>query len=252
MVVRRPPALLVLAMGLCVAAAMSCSSTARKQAPDAGKSDTTPAPPGGGTHGVAITTESAVWDFGSIKRGETVTHTMMLRNNTEHALVLDVHTSCDCLNAEFEDSLVPGESARELRISFMGDVIKERTTKTIQVDVRDQPEEKVKITVTGRVTKGDGPHIEVLPTILLFEKAEDAYWPARLRVMNAGRADLEITEMRCFGCVASHGDFLLEEDEEIEIEVMLEEEWPEENRWLEIDSNDPVDEIKKVPLVIVE
>jgi hypothetical protein len=245
MVAGRSRAAAGLSLMLCCAIALSCSSRGSMRG-------TPPAPAPGQLQGRMLSVESAVWDFGSVKRGETVTRTLVLRNNTGLPIEVAAYSSCDCLTAEVDDELIAGDGTAELRLSFTGDTIKDKTTKTAYVYPRDNPLEKVTVTVTGRVTRGEGPHMEVLPTILLFEKTADAHGPASLRIMNLGGAELVVSEVRCFGCEASHRTFTLGVDEEIEIGVTLAGDWNQETYWMEIDSNDPVNETKKIPVMVMK
>ena len=146
--------------------------------------------------------------------------------------------------------LAPGEAA-DLRLSFIGEDIKEKVTKTVYVLAAEPGTDRVRITVTGQVTPGDGPHLEALPTMLLFERSGEKHEPALLRVTNRGAADLSISGIRCYGCEVAGVGFALKPGEEIEIEVGLIEGWTG-NRWLELDSNDPVEAMTKVPMVVVE
>jgi hypothetical protein len=88
--------------------------------------------------------------------------------------------------------------------------------------------------------------------MLLAERSGEAYKPALLSIANRGRAELVVTEVRCYGCSANRSFFALAEDEETEIEVNVEEGWTQDKRWLEIDSNDPVEGTRKVPVVVAE
>lgn len=253
MVRRRSSAAAVLALTICCAMVVSCSPTAKTQAPAA-------APRPGDAWDELLSIENTVWQFGSIKRGETATHSLGLKNESDHELTVSVHSSCDCLTAELDDETLPPGATAELRLAFVGETIKKRVTKTIFVDVfktvyrvgAESPAQRIILSVTGEVTRGDGPHLYAVPMMLLLEKSGDAYRPAQLRVANRGGADLSVFEVRCFGCIAGSEAFTLAADEEIEIEVNIADDWTQANRWLEIDSNDPVEETRKVPLVIVE
>jgi hypothetical protein len=208
MVAVSPRAAIFLALALCCSLAASCSSTGKKH-------KQVGAPGGGAGPAGALSIESEIWDFGSIKRGETATRTVVLRNAGEDVLAVSARSSCDCLTARLEsETLAPG-AATDLRLSFLGEDISERVTKTVYVQAAEPFAERITLTVTGRVTKGDGPHLEALPTMLLFEKSGGAYEPALLRVINRGGAELDVAEIRCFGCVAGAGVFTLGVDEEI-------------------------------------
>ncbi len=243
MVAWRGPAA-ALALAACCAVAASCSSTAKRSGVPAGS--------GGGDAGGPLTVETTTWRFGSIERGETVTHTIRLTNEGEEPLAVSAHSSCGCLTAGLDREVLPPGETAELRLSFTGETIAEKVTKTVYVDASGPAAQRIVLTVTGEVTRGDAPYLYTTPSMLLVEKKVDAYEPARLRVANRGGGELEVTEVRCFGCVASPGRFTLGADEEVEIEVGLAEAWTGRERWLEIDSNDPVGGTRKVPLVVAD
>jgi hypothetical protein len=244
MVAARRRASLMLALALCCLLAESCSTT-RKRHEATGASGEIAGPTGD------LSIENETWDFGSIKRGEKATRTMAVTNGGEDALVITARSTCDCLTARLEVETLPSGAATDLRLSFLGEDISERVTKTVYVQATEPHADRITLTVTGRVTRGDGPHLEALPTMLLFEKSGEAYEPALLRIINRGRADLDVADIRCFGCVAGGGGFTLRADEETEIEVGLADGWTE-TRWLEVDSNDPIAPTKKIPLVVLE
>ena len=244
MVARRRRAAPVLAVLLACLIAGSCSSTAKRNEPALSTE-------AGAAGGNALAIEITEWDFGSIKRGETAIRGVALTNGGAAAIEVTAHSTCNCLTAEPESqTLGPGGSG-SLLLSFIGEDIKEKTTKTVYIEAGDAAASRVRITVTGRVEPGDGPHLQCLPSPLLLEKTGDMYEPALLRVTNRGRADLTVSEITCFGCDTSEKAFTLGGNEEIEIEVSLADGWTG-NRWLEVVSNDPVQATRKISLVVLE
>jgi hypothetical protein len=226
----------------------SCSPSAKKNDPALDTGAGSGGGPGGGS---TLAIEITEWDFGSIKRGETATRGVALTNDGAAAIEVTAHSTCNCLTAEPESQMLgPGESA-SLLLSFLGEDIKEKATKTIYIETGDAAASRVRITVTGRVERGDGPHLQCLPSPLLLEKTGGIYEPAMLRVTNRGRADLTVSEILCFGCDTSEKAFTLGDNEEIEIEVSLADGWTG-NRWLEVLSNDPVKATRKISLVVLE
>ncbi len=244
MVAARRRALFLLVLALCCSLAESCSSTRKKDeaARAAGESAGSPR---------ALSVESQTWDFGSIKRGETATRTMALKNGGEDALEISARSTCGCLTARLETETLPPGATTDLHLHFLGEEISERVTKTVYVQAAEPYADRIVLTVTGRVTRGDGPHLHAIPTMLLFEKSGEVYEPALLRIANRGGANLDVAGIRCFGCVARGEGFTLGADEETEVEVSLVGGWTE-TRWLEVDSNDPVTPTKKIPLVVLE
>ncbi len=241
---RHPAAFTAALLGCLIAA--SCSSTVKK-----------PEAPGSGAAGAergALAVEISEWDFGSMKRGETAARTVALENRGPDRLEVKAQSTCSCLTARPESqTLGPGESG-SLLLSFVGEDIKEKATKTIYVyyvEAGASDASEARITVTGRVEPGDGPHLQCLPAPLLFEKTGDAYGPVMLRVINRGRADLIVSEMRCFGCEAGRSEFTLGGNEEIDVAISVTAGWAG-NRWLEVVSNDPVQATRKISLVVTE
>jgi len=238
---RAAPALAVL-LGCLIAA--SCSSTARKNEP-------APNTEAGATGGNALAIEITEWDFGSMKRGETATRDVALTNDGAAAIEVTAHSTCSCLTAEPESQMLGAGESGNLLLSFLGEDIKEKATKTVYIEAGDPAAGRARITVTGRVEPGDGPHLQCLPSPLLFEKTGDMYEPALLRVTNRGRAALTVSDMLCFGCDVSEKAFTLGSNEGIEIEVSLADGWTG-SRWLEVVSNDTVQETRKISLVVLE
>jgi hypothetical protein len=244
MVARRRRAAPAAAVLLACLIAGSCSSTAKKNEPhlDTGA---------GAASGNTLAIEVTEWDFGSIRRGETATRGVALTNDGAATVEVTAHSTCNCLTAEPESQMLgPGESG-SLLLSFIGEDIKEKTTKTVYIEAGDAAASRARITVTGRVEPGDGPHLQCLPSPLLFEKTGTLYEPGLLRIANRGRADLTVSEILCFGCDVSEKVFTLGGSEEIEIEVSLADGWTG-NRWLEVVSNDPVQATRKISLVVLE
>lgn len=234
----RPTAALILA---CLMAA-SCSSTAKRQAP---------APAAGAGGEGALTVEVATWDFGSIKRGETTTRAVAIKNEGKDSLEVAAHSTCGCLTVEPEaQALGPGEEGT-LLLSFLGEDIKEKATKTIYIEAGDAGAWRTRITVTGRVEPGEGPHLECRPSPMLFVAIDGVYEPTQLSVANRGRADLMVSDIRGFGCEASLKVFTLAGNEEVSIAISLQDGWTG-NRWLEVVSNDPVQPTSKVSLVLTD
>jgi hypothetical protein len=237
MVVRPPRVSALLVLALCGLLAAGCSSATRKSE--------------GEDRREGLRVETAEWDFGTLKRGETATRALEITNAGDDTLNVSTSSSCDCLTAEAGTrTLAPGETTR-LVLSFLAEEVKDRVTKTAYVETGGAHATRLAITVTGRVEPGDGPHIVCLPSPLLFEKARTGFPVASLRVVNMGRAELEVTAIRGFGCDADAPAFNLGAGEEMDVEVSLVDGWTGV-RWLEVDSNDPVYPTSRVPLVVLE
>jgi hypothetical protein len=208
--------------------------------------------------GSALSLEVQTWDFGTLKRGNSARRTVAITNRSSGSLAYSAASSCDCLTVEPRAGiLAPGEEAG-LTLSFLAEDIKERVTKTIYVQPAAPPGAKppgkstnLTITVTGRVIPGEGPHLEAVPAPLLIEKKGSDFVPATLNLVNRGSAELVVKDLRCFGCRASASSVTLGAGESARIEISPVENWTG-SRWLEIESNDPVKNNRKIGLVVIE
>ena len=93
-----------------------------------------------------------IWDFGSIARGQTVTHSFdVLNRGTAQLTISRVRSTCACLKAEiWLQTLAPGQSTA-IRATFNEDRRLGKTTKTIYVDTNDPDEPRIALRVTGVV-----------------------------------------------------------------------------------------------------
>jgi hypothetical protein len=210
--------------------------------------------------GPAISVSAEVWDFGTLKRGEKNAGEITISNQGSDTLSVSLHPTCDCLEARMEsERLAPGETL-PVYLTYLGDEIKERTTKTLYVDSNDEVNPRIAVKVTGKVIPGDGPHLVVSPDPLLFDPEDPGYPTARLELLNRGVRQLEIAEIRCFGCevdnrepVSLAGSGYDEEGDEVTgpvygIWVLRLENWAG-TRWIELETNDPVNPVKKVAIL---
>jgi len=65
---------------------------------------------------------------------------------------------------------------------------------------------------------------------------------------NRGKQELVIRDVRCFGCSGDWTQTVVGGGEEAVLQVELLPDWPDQ-RWIELDSNDPVSPLRKVSLV---
>ena len=195
-----------------------------------------------------IDLDREVWEFGTIKHGETVTTEVTIRNRGGDTLRLSIHSTCDCLVGTMQpEAIEPGREAL-ITLSYTGDVIKETTTKTLFIDSDHGSSQRVSIKVTGTVLAGDLPHMLALPDPLLFDKSESARPYRELTISNRGNQELLISQIRCFGCMPEWDRTKLVGGEEARLRIELLPDW-NDSRWIEIESNDPVWPTKKVAIV---
>ena len=194
--------------------------------------------------GPAITLERELWDFGAIERGERVSTRIQLTNRGDDSLRVSLYTSCECLTAGIAREVIPPGGATLLSLSLLGDEVREVTSKTLFVDSNDPIRPRAAITARGRVTEGEGPHLVVTPNPLPVEPASQG----RLVISNRGKQELVIRDVRCFGCSGDWTQTVVGAGEEAVLQVELLPDWPDQ-RWIELDSNDPVSPLRKVSLV---
>ena len=210
--------------------------------------------------GPVVSLSADAWDFGTLKRGETNAGEIVLSNVGTDTLSVSLHPTCDCLEAWMEsERLAPGESF-PVYLTYLGDEIKDRTTKTLYVDSNDDVNPRIAVKVTGKVIPGDGPHLVVTPDPLLFDPEDPEYPEASLDLHNRGIQHLKIIEIRCFGCevdywepvsLAGSGSAMGESAANAPVyslKVRKLANWTG-TRWIEIETNDPVNPVKKVAIL---
>ena len=200
------------------------------------------------TQGPAIVLDREVWEFGKLKRGEAVSTEIALKNTGTDSLHISLHSICDCLlGTAGAEAVGPGEKTSIL-LSYTGETIKDKATKTLFIDSDDQSNPRLAVTVTGEVLPGDLPHMVALPDPILFDKNDppDAY--RMLTVANRGKEELLIKDIRCFGCLNGWSQTTLGGGEEAQVDIELAPDWSG-GRWIEIESNDPVWPVRKVVIV---
>jgi hypothetical protein len=198
--------------------------------------------------GPAIALNEEVWNFGTLKRGETASTEITVTNSGADTLHISLHSTCDCFVATAEHSALPPGGKTSILLSYTGETIKDHATKTLFVDSDDKANPRLSVTATGKVVPGDLPHMLALPDPILFDKSESDEPYRVLNVANRGRQELLIKEIRCFGCLNSWSQTTLGGGEEIPLDIELVAEWSG-GRWIEIESNDPVWPVRKVVIV---
>jgi hypothetical protein len=198
--------------------------------------------------GPLLTVDTRAWSFGTIQRGETATGRISIANPGTDTLRVSLYSTCDCLSAIPKELGVPSHGKVTVDLSYTGDEIKHHVTKTIFIDSNDPENPRLVFTVSGRVTPGKAPHLVVIPDPVPFDPAAPTYPLAVIRIENRGKEALRIYEITCFGCTSTSSRMVLDGGEEALLEVLLLPDWTD-GRWLEIESNDPVQPLKKITLV---
>jgi hypothetical protein len=198
--------------------------------------------------GSGLVIETEAWDFGTLERGETRTGHIALANQGSDTLRVYFHSTCDCLAASpSEAALAPGTEAT-IRLTYMGDEIKAPVTKTVFIDSNDPDNARFAFTVTGNVIPGSLPHLVGIPDPLPLDPSDPSYPVANLTLTNRGRETLRIEDITCFGCISARSRMELVQGEEAVLEITPLPDWTE-RRWIEIESNDPVQPLKRIAIV---
>jgi hypothetical protein len=202
--------------------------------------------------GPSASLKTEAWDFGTIRRGETARTAIELANPGTDTLRATFSPSCDCLKTAPESAFVPPGKSAIVSLSFLGYEIKDATTKTLFIDTNDPVKPRIALTVRGRVVQGTGPDIVILPNPLPAYGAPGAAptEPRRgdLTVRNAGREDLIVKEVRCFGCIADPTALALPPASEAVLKISTIPGW-QDGRWIELESNDPLFPTKRISIV---
>jgi hypothetical protein len=198
--------------------------------------------------GPAIALDDEIWEFGSLKRGETASTEIGVTNRGTDTLHISLYPTCDCLVATVETQALPPGAKTSILLSYTGETIKDHATKTLFVDSDDKANPRLSVTATGEVVPGDLPHMLALPDPLMFDKSESDEPFRVLTVANRGKQELLIREVRCFGCLNAWSQITLGGGEEVPLDIELLPEW-NDGRWIEIESNDPVWPVRKVVIV---
>lgn len=218
--------------------------------------------------GPAIEISTYVWDFGTIERGQRTASEIKVTNAGDDSLRVRLHTACDCLTASIGSSVISPGGSSPISLIYMGDEVKDASSKTLYIDSNDPVRGRLTVNVTGRVTEGKGPHLVALPNPLPLVPLKEAagagsdaaaagldgsiegpvFQEAMLSVINRGGGDLVIDQVRCFGCSSDWTEKTLRPGEEAALYIDALPDWPDK-RWIEIQSSDPVTPLKKVPIV---
>jgi hypothetical protein len=198
--------------------------------------------------GEALVIETEDWHFGTIERGETTTGHLTLANRGRDTLQVILHPSCDCLSISPSEVALAPYGRVSLGLTYIGDEIKSPVTKTVFITYGTRPDERLAFTVTGNVLPGNRPHLVAVPDPLPLDPSDPSYPIADLTLTNLGTETLEIKDVTCFGCIDSWTPKNLGWNDEAVLEITPLPDW-NERRWIEIESNDPVQPLKRIAIV---
>jgi len=113
----------------------------------------------------AVQVAEAVYNFGTVPKGETVKHIFKLRNvGTAPLIIGGVQTSCGCTAAApSKSNVAPGEES-DIAVSFDTRSDRGAATRTIAVFTNDPKNQQLKLTMKGDVK----PQVEASPAPVAF------------------------------------------------------------------------------------
>jgi len=108
--------------------------------------------PGQGTSPPDIEFSEELWDFGTIKRGNVVTHIFEVKNTGESPLVIsNVRTSCGCMAVLVSSREIAPDSSSQIKVSFNSLGYEGKITKCIWVESNDPDEPRKILTIKANV-----------------------------------------------------------------------------------------------------
>ena len=139
-----------------------------------------------------------LWDFGTIKEGDVVTHVFEVKNLGGAELVISkVRPSCGCTAALLSSGEVPPGGTSQIEVTFNSSGFKGKVTKYIYVESNDPDEPRAKLTITVTVEVPPRPTINLAESSwdlgLVTEGEKPTY---TLSVENTGERELVISNVR--------------------------------------------------------
>ena len=145
------------------------------------------------------------WDFGNIRQGEKVSHTLEVRNVGEAELLISkVKTSCGCTVASISSkNLQPGEKSL-VEITFDSRGRRGKQKKTVYIDSNDPDEPRKKFIFQGNIEVPPGPEVRFIPRRWNLVPVSEGDTPSTvITVRNSGQLELVIKEVTAsMGCQA--------------------------------------------------
>jgi len=116
-----------------------------------------------------ISVDHAVYDFGEVIAGMTVTHTFVLTNAGDAPLVISrVWTSCGCTTTALpKTTIAPGESV-DLTVTFNSTGYRGKVGKSIYIKSNDPVTPRLTLVMTGTVKRGAPYNISAADLNYLF------------------------------------------------------------------------------------
>ncbi len=141
-----------------------------------------------------IQVDEPVYDFGTIKPGEKVSHVFQFKNVGDGELVItDVKTSCGCTAAMTSSKTLEPGAEGTLQVNFDSKGRKGHQAKTATIHSNDSDQPTITVRITGEISVGDEPRIAVEPQTLDLGVLEPGGTAVRsVTITNSGTAELAI------------------------------------------------------------
>jgi len=139
-----------------------------------------------------------LWDFGTIKHGDVVTHVFEVKNLGGAELVISkVRPSCGCTAALLSSGEVAPGSTSQIKVTFNSSGFEGKISKYIYVESNDPDEPRAKLTITATVEVPPHPTIELMENSWDFGLVTQGERPTyTLPVENTGERELVISNVR--------------------------------------------------------
>jgi len=139
-----------------------------------------------------------LWDFGTIKHGDVVTHVFEVKNLGGTQLVISkVRPSCGCTAALLSSGEVAPGGTSQIEVTFKSSGFKGKTTKYVYVESNDPDEPRTRLTITATVEVPPKPTINLAKSSwdlgLVTQGEKPTY---TLSVENTGERELVISNVR--------------------------------------------------------
>jgi len=109
--------------------------------------------------------DEKIYDFGIIKEGQKVSHEFVIRNEGDDTLrIKGVQTSCGCMSAGVEDTLVPPGGSTKIRVDFVSKSIPGNFDKAVWVRTNVIENPLITLRIKGYVEPLPSPIAKVTKT----------------------------------------------------------------------------------------
>lgn len=148
----------------------------------------------GGEKAAKIKFKEELWDFGSVKQGQVLTHSFLFTNEGEALLLIQgVRTSCGCTAALVSKKKIAPGNEGEIKVTFNTRGFEGQVSKYIYVESNDAAEPRKQLTVSAKIDVPPRPRIDLdrysvdIGLILDDEKIQ-----AKTKIRNRGELELRV------------------------------------------------------------